>query len=769
MEPEPEPESDYNLEGRIIIPQDFYCPISGELMENPISDPSGHTYEEEHILKWLDIKEISPITNAPLTKSELSFNIAMKRSIESIRKDLKKDQLKVASRISDKELSPFTCKLKDIKINQYLIDDNLFINIQTPHVDIRPPIDIVLCIDVSHSMFDEASLKGDKNETINYGISVLSLTITAAKTILNSLNENDNISIVTYSSEAKVLFDHLPCSPGNKRLIESGLDLLKPLSTTNMWEGIIHSLDILRLSSPPKRNKGIILLTDGIPNVIPPKGHAYMLDKYFKQHNFKCMISCYGFGYNLDSELLLDISNNSGGDGFSFIPDASILGSVFINGITNLLITALYDPLFEINLSNGAVFKDSRRNKHTININSLKYGKEKNLRFKVDTSQCSKGYNDIVSSSLNIGESVITSDTCISPTNEYMVNQLLRYDVIDIINDSITLLKFNDTSFQEKLDNIIKNVLRELSFMPDNEYIKNILDDLNGQIKEALNMTRNGQLEDWFSKWGIHYLRSLQDAYNNELCNNFKDKGIINFKGETFNIISDYILDIFENIDPPKQDIIKKQISTNIGHASTRSRIVQKSTPTSRLTSMGVFYNPGGGCCIASSNVKMYDGSFKCANTIVKGDRVLSYDINNDKYIETTIECVLRTECLIKMDFIRINNLTITPYHPIYIDKGWVFPTNVDGGEKIKHNCKYIYTFITTNRFPLIVDHYIFSTLAHNLVGEVISHEYFGSNKVIEDLKRFEGYNNGIVDINLSMIHRNKINNNVYKISGGHH
>ena len=71
MEPEPEPESDYNLEGRIIIPQDFYCPISGELMENPISDPSGHTYEEEHILKWLDIKEISPITNAPLTKSEL--------------------------------------------------------------------------------------------------------------------------------------------------------------------------------------------------------------------------------------------------------------------------------------------------------------------------------------------------------------------------------------------------------------------------------------------------------------------------------------------------------------------------------------------------------------------------------------------------------------------------------------------------------------------------------------------------------------------------
>ena len=83
-----------------------------------------------------------------------------------------------------------------------------------------------------------------------------------------------------------------------------------------------------------------------------------MLQRYFDSHDFRCMISCYGFGYNLNSELLLNISNISGGDGYSFIPDASILGSVFINGISNLLQTATTNCSLKINLSSGVLFPD---------------------------------------------------------------------------------------------------------------------------------------------------------------------------------------------------------------------------------------------------------------------------------------------------------------------------------------------------------------------------------------------------------------------------
>ena len=119
-------------------------------------------------------------------------------------------------------------------------------------------------------MFDEATLKGTQNEKISHGISVLSLTISAAKTILYSLEDDDNISIVTYSSEAHTIVKNQACTSENKSLILDQLDSLKPISNTNMWSGIVASLDILKETSPIDKNKGIILLTDGVPNVEPP-------------------------------------------------------------------------------------------------------------------------------------------------------------------------------------------------------------------------------------------------------------------------------------------------------------------------------------------------------------------------------------------------------------------------------------------------------------------------------------------------------------------
>ena len=176
-------------------------------------------------------------------------------------------------------LEPYMNKLDEITIDQYYTHGKLAISINTPEIEKRPPIDIVLCIDVSYSMFDEATLKGNKNEKISHGISVLSLTISAAKTILYSLEGDDNISIVTYSSEAHTIVKNQPCTAENKSLIVKELDSLKPISNTNMWSGIVSSLDILKETSPSDKNKGIILLTDGVRNVEPPRGHEATLER----------------------------------------------------------------------------------------------------------------------------------------------------------------------------------------------------------------------------------------------------------------------------------------------------------------------------------------------------------------------------------------------------------------------------------------------------------------------------------------------------------
>ena len=92
-----------------------------------------------------------------------------------------------------------------LELKSYYWDNKLFVNIDVPDVETRPPIDIVLCIDVSGSMGVEAKLKGEANETVSHGFSILSLTISAAKTVLTSLNDNDNISIVTYTDRAKTI------------------------------------------------------------------------------------------------------------------------------------------------------------------------------------------------------------------------------------------------------------------------------------------------------------------------------------------------------------------------------------------------------------------------------------------------------------------------------------------------------------------------------------------------------------------------------------
>ncbi|XP_062098902.1 U-box domain-containing protein 12-like [Humulus lupulus] len=51
------PESDKDLvkHRSPVIPDDFRCPISLELMKDPVIVSTGHTYERSCIQKWIDI------------------------------------------------------------------------------------------------------------------------------------------------------------------------------------------------------------------------------------------------------------------------------------------------------------------------------------------------------------------------------------------------------------------------------------------------------------------------------------------------------------------------------------------------------------------------------------------------------------------------------------------------------------------------------------------------------------------------------------------
>ena len=117
----------------IFVPDDFYCPITGELMTDPVSEPDGHTYERSAIIKWLSKNNTSPMTRSILSVCALKPNIALKKSIDSIREKLSEEQLKIKSKLLDEDLKEFHKTLEGVEIKTSIKGNNLIVSTYVPN------------------------------------------------------------------------------------------------------------------------------------------------------------------------------------------------------------------------------------------------------------------------------------------------------------------------------------------------------------------------------------------------------------------------------------------------------------------------------------------------------------------------------------------------------------------------------------------------------------------------------------------------------------
>ena len=108
----------------------------------------------------------------------------------------------------------------------------------------------------------------------------------------------------------------------------NALNNLKPDASTNLWDGLYRGMEVLRMRKEYDiiRNSAVLLLTDGMPNVEPPRGHIPQLLKYKEDIGGELpgIINTFGFGYSLDSVLLNEIAVIGKGT-YAFIPDGSFL------------------------------------------------------------------------------------------------------------------------------------------------------------------------------------------------------------------------------------------------------------------------------------------------------------------------------------------------------------------------------------------------------------------------------------------------------------
>nr|NGX60106.1 E3 ubiquitin-protein ligase LubX [Chlamydiota bacterium] len=55
-------------------PPTFICPITDNIMADPVIDKHGHSFERAAILEWLKINNTCPMNRQPLTPDDLAPN-----------------------------------------------------------------------------------------------------------------------------------------------------------------------------------------------------------------------------------------------------------------------------------------------------------------------------------------------------------------------------------------------------------------------------------------------------------------------------------------------------------------------------------------------------------------------------------------------------------------------------------------------------------------------------------------------------------------------
>jgi hypothetical protein len=62
-------------------PSNYICPLTLEVMNEPVNDGCGHCFDRDAIVAWLEYHEMCPISRKPITRRELHPSPALRRRI----------------------------------------------------------------------------------------------------------------------------------------------------------------------------------------------------------------------------------------------------------------------------------------------------------------------------------------------------------------------------------------------------------------------------------------------------------------------------------------------------------------------------------------------------------------------------------------------------------------------------------------------------------------------------------------------------------------
>jgi hypothetical protein len=687
-------------------PQHFLCPITQELMHDPVIGPDGHTYEREAITNWLQTNPYSPVSRIYMPSHSLIPNIALRDSIEQYLASHASHP--APSSASSIDLT-FHEQPIDIKTNIYSMNEkkHLHVKLMPPSTDNRQPILFIPIIDNSGSMGEPADSDEKIEGTGGRRFSRLDIVKFTIQVLIEVMNEKDSIAIVTFSTSARVILPVTLLNPAGKARALRALQEIQPDSQTNIYDGIRQASRLANAPELAGRHICAMLLTDGLPNVHPPRPMMDALTHYIKMKN-PWTLHTFGFGYNLDSALLEKIAGWGHGL-FGFISDCSMVGNVFIHSLANMLATAVPNYSF------------------TYSVNGVEFVKE--------IGPIILGQNrDVIIELPGSAEGILVNN---SPVEENPVDIIAHthYEYITVIKSAIDMCKEGrlDSASDELLrfhvtksaiaDPIVSALMRDISSSSADE----------GQI---------GMSPRYFKKWGEHYMRSYVSAQQLQQAMNFKDPGLQIYGGDLFKAIKDVADEKFNDLPVPtpslgmNESIARPQIHAPAPVSGTG---LPQSAPTLAPTfSMGMAYNNAhsGACFAGQCLVRMADDSHKKMSELIRGDSVWTPS--------GPANIVARVTChAVKQQCVQLKDLIITPWHPVLYKGQWQYPIHL-----LKNNqfieLDTVFNLVLDKHHIIHVEGYDCITLAHNLTDPVVAHPYFGTDAILKDLEVQTGWDTGI-------------------------
>ena len=513
----------------------------------------------------------------------------------------------------------------------------------------------------------------------------------------------------------------------NKSLAKEKIMSMKPDDLTYLWSGMRLALD--QLSGSPYMTAALKIFTDGQPNERLSNGVIAAMRRWCTERGLESMpvpVHTFGFGYNLQDGLLQSIAEFGGGD-YCFVPDASMLGTVFNHAVANLKVTYAHDAIITLSypkildLTEPGLYIGKATPKkvkseaecahleYSINLRTIRFGQSRDLFFQLRdrSSELFKTSTGSLRSSriratlkYRQGREIkwasaesglfINNSTLSSAEIAFHVSRAM---VVDFLSKLFPITERNE--HKALLNDRIpanKDIQQLVSRLPakkhlDDPFNLGLMKDLVGAENKKGEVELALQIGSW-QRWGRHYLSSLLMAHQYQKCFSFKDPGTQHYgKGsQLFCKELDTLDGLFDSLPaPPPSRLPAPAPSTLYAPPSyedtVAGRRVDQSPPSP--IKMSQYRKPGNNCFAGITKVLVVDPADGTTTTMAieklrPGDIVKTLQGKN-KAVRTVLKCHTDQAKGRTMTVITVNDATalwVTPWHPVSQDGGstWFFP-----------------------------------------------------------------------------------------------